>query len=134
MTFKSLFFSLFLFSLAFGLPAAAKIGDWDQTLNSGATQGQIYTTTPSDQSAASSIANYVGKVLFIIPFLGLIFIIRLVWAGYLWLTAGGKADQVAEAQRTISHAVIGIVILTALYIITYFILAKLSTISGYQGF
>ena len=42
----------------------------------------------------------------------------LVYGGISWIVAGGNEDQVETAQKTVSNAVIGIVIVVAAIIIT----------------
>lgn len=116
--------------------AAPKLGDWSQFLKDSADKtGGIYKTDyPADENTALTIAKYVATILIIAPFLGMMLVIRLVWAGYQWMTAKGNNEKVEEAQKTITHAVVGIVIMIALYIIAYFIIQKLTEISGYKGF
>lgn len=116
--------------------AAPKLGDWGTFLKDSAVKtGGIYKTDyPAGENTALTIAKYVGTILIIAPFLGMMLVIRLVWAGYQWMTAKGNDEKVAEAQKTITHAVVGIVIMIALYIIAYFIVDKLTYISGYKGF
>lgn len=61
-----------------------------------------------------------------LSFLGVIFILLTVYAGYLWMTARGKEEKVEEAQSILTNAVIGLVIIVAAYAITYFVLFYIS--------
>lgn len=70
----------------------------------------------------NSLHVIVGQVIQV--FLGLlatIFILLLVLAGYNWMTAAGSEDKVKKAQETIKVAIIGLLIILAAYIITYFV-------------
>jgi len=70
----------------------------------------------------NSVNVIVGQVIQV--FLGLlatIFIILFVLAGYNWMTAAGSKDKVEKAQETIKVAIIGLLIILAAYIVTYFV-------------
>lgn len=49
----------------------------------------------------------------------------MVWAGYLWMTAGGSSDQVEKAQTMIRNAIIGLIITLAAYGISRFVITAL---------
>lgn len=109
--------------------------NWQDTLNKGVTGNKgegLYTTTFSEDTA-TTLAKYIGGVLTILPFLGFMLIVRIIWAGYQWLTAGGNAEKVEVAKKTIMHAVIGVAILACLYLFAYFILTNLKTVTYYKG-
>lgn len=55
---------------------------------------------------------------------GLIFLILMVYAGYLWMTARGQEEVVKKAQNIIIAATIGLVIVLSAYSITYFVTAR----------
>ena len=58
-------------------------------------------------------------------FLGVIFLILMIYGGYLWMTARGNEEQVTKAKNLISAAIIGLVIVLAAYAISYFIISRL---------
>jgi Type IV secretion system pilin len=79
-------------------------------------------TTYGDSSAyearpgfMSAIANIVRIVL---GLLGILFVILIIYAGVLWMTSAGNADQVEKARGIIVQAVIGLVVILASYAIT----------------
>lgn len=51
-------------------------------------------------------------------FLGMIFLVIVVYAGFCWMTAGGNAEQVTEAKELIKNAVIGLAVILLAYSIT----------------
>lgn len=109
--------------------------NWQDTLNKGVTGNKgegLYTTTFSEDTA-TTLAKYIGGVLTILPFLGFMLIVRIIWAGYQWLTAGGNTEKVDAAKKTIMHAVIGVAILACLYLFAYFILTNLKIVTYYKG-
>jgi len=68
----------------------------------------------------------VDVIKIILGFLGTIAVVLILYAGFIWMTAGGKPDNVAKAQKIISAAVIGLIIILASYGLTMFITKALS--------
>ncbi len=67
------------------------------------------------QSRAGQI---VGSVLALV---GILFFVLMIYGGILWMTAGGNDTQLKNAQKTITTAVIGLIIVLSAYAITMFI-------------
>lgn len=69
---------------------------------------------------APSIYDFLGKNIInpALGFLGVIFLLLMLYAGFLWMTSGGNSDQVDKAKRILTSAVIGTVIVLAAYAIT----------------
>src|SRR4030043_368748 len=65
--------------------------------------------------------------------LGAIFIILMVYAGYVWMMAHGNEEEVTKAKRTIQRAIIGLIIVVSAYAITYFIFNALNSTGGGGG-
>lgn len=65
------------------------------------------------------IANIVRVALGLV---GLVMVIFMMYAGYLWMTAGGNDDQITKAKSIIKNAVIGLVIILASYSIVLFVM------------
>lgn len=119
------------FVLSFNL-SLAKIGDWGNNLRSSAV-GTQYADGINGYTDSSTLAFYIGKILYIGPFLGIIFIMQMVTAGYEWMTAAGESKKVDDAKKRMQHAVIGLTIFIGLYVIAYFIVTSLVTITGNKG-
>ena len=80
-------------------------------------------TTVSSASEANSPEYYVGLILNILfSFLGIIFLVLIVYSGVLWMTAQGNTSQIEKAKDTIIKAVIGLTIVILAYASTFFIL------------
>jgi len=62
--------------------------------------------------------------------LGIIFVVLVVYAGFLYMTAGGNEDGVKKAKRLLAQAIIGIVIIVTAYAISTFIIDQLVTATG----
>ncbi len=52
--------------------------------------------------------------------LGMVFFVLMIYAGYLWMTAGGNDEQVTKAKTLLFQATIGAAIIFAAYSITTF--------------
>lgn len=80
-------------------------------------------TTVGSASEANSPEYYVGLVLNILfSFLGIIFLVLIVYSGVMWMTAQGNTSQIEKAKDTIVKAIVGLVIVIVAYGLTFFIL------------
>ncbi len=61
------------------------------------------------------VANIIKVAL---EFLGMIFFVLTLYAGFLWMTAGGNEEQVGKAKSLLTQAVIGLTIVLSAYSIT----------------
>ncbi|OGY44701.1 MAG: hypothetical protein A3J62_01630 [Candidatus Buchananbacteria bacterium RIFCSPHIGHO2_02_FULL_38_8] len=101
----------------------------------GSTRGELQTQDDAfisasglgRQSPAIMIA-YVIQVL--LGLLGVIFIILIIYAGFMWMTSAGNEEKVGKAKNIIIAATIGLAIVLAAYIITYFVIDKLLEATG----
>ncbi len=64
-------------------------------------------------------------------FLGIITLVIILYAGFQWMTSGGDADKVAQAQRRLRNAVIGLIIILSSYALTSFIVRSLTEATGF---
>jgi|APSaa5957512622_1039677.scaffolds.fasta_scaffold129382_1 hypothetical protein len=55
---------------------------------------------------------------------GLIFLILMVYAGYLWMTARGEEETIKKAQKIIISTIIGLIITLSAYAITKFVTGR----------
>lgn len=58
--------------------------------------------------------------------LGIIFMITLIYGGYLWMTAHGNDQQFEKAKNLIKAAIIGLFIVAAAYAISWYIIGVMS--------
>lgn len=79
------------------------------------------TSAPTDVRIVT--ANVVRAFL---GFLGIIFLVLLVVAGFKWMTAQGEEDKVNEAKDQIRRAIIGLIIILAAWSITEFVTSCLT--------
>lgn len=62
--------------------------------------------------------------------LGLIALVIILYAGFLWMTSGGSDDKVGKAKKTLTNAVIGLLIILASFGIVTFILNSFLDATG----
>ena len=80
----------------------------------------------------TDITNPIAAVIAMaLALIGMIFLVLTIYAGFLWLTARGDSGQVETAQKILKAAVIGLILVTAAYSITYYV-TKI-TLGGESG-
>ena len=80
------------------------------------------------ESAASATTAYdmIGMIInILLGFLGVVFLILIIYGGITWMTAGGNEEKVTKARTRMINAVIGLVIVMIAYGITYFVISRL---------
>ena len=82
-------------------------------------------------SGGNFLPEAIGRIIgFFLSFLGILAVILFLYAGFLWMTAGGDSGKVDKAKSYMKNAVIGIVIILAAYIITDFVIREIGNAIG----
>ncbi len=84
--------------------------------------------SPEELDAATFIGTFIIRP--VLGFTGVIFLVLMVYAGFLWMTSAGDSKRVEKAKQILTTAVIGAVIMASAYVITNTILTALSTTSA----
>jgi hypothetical protein len=58
-------------------------------------------------------------------FVGVIFLVLTIFAGFTWMTAAGNTEDIEKAKKMLEAAIIGLVIVFSAYAITYFVTSNL---------
>lgn len=69
----------------------------------------------ADSTSVSSIAGTI--VATVLGLLGIIFVVLIIYAGILWMTAGGDEGKVEKAQTILKNAIIGLIVTVSAYAI-----------------
>lgn len=78
--------------------------------------------TPTGFEGRGAIAPIVGTAInLVLSLVGLIFLILMVYAGMLWMTARGEESQVETAQKIIKTSMIGLFVVISAYAITFLV-------------
>lgn len=89
------------------------------------TGTEIYGANPP--SLQATVGNIIKGGL---GLLGIVFIVLIVYAGYVLMTARGEEKKVTEAKDTITSAIIGLAITLGAYAITDFVVDALVSATG----
>lgn len=75
-------------------------------------------TNDQDTKLNDIIAGIIRTLL---GLTGVLFMGLIIYAGNLWMTAGGNEEQIKNARSMIVNAAIGIVVIFAAYVLTTFV-------------
>lgn len=74
-------------------------------------------------NGTTNLFDIIGNIINIFfGILGVLLLCYFLYAGYLWMTAGGQSEQVDKARSIIKNAVIGLLIIVSSFAISRFIL------------
>ncbi len=89
----------------------------------GATQGAL----PYSVAGSDTVPGIIGKVVAVIlSFIGIIFFLLVLFAGFMWMSAMGNSERVTKAKDILEAAAIGLLIVLGAYAITRFVFQGLS--------
>lgn len=108
---------------------AQSVADPSSTLNQGLQVIQEPLGLP-----ATDIRLIIANIIRIaLGLLGIILVILIMYAGFLWMTAGGNEEQISKSKAMLKNAVIGLVIILSAYAIVWFIFRMLGVPGGGGG-
>lgn len=113
-----LFFAFCPFSLADNLKDAFNVTDKKPLVNFADKAGY----DPAQSQIEPMIAKIIQAVL---SFLGVVFLILIIYAGYTWMTASGNEQQIEKAKKTLTASVIGLIIVISAYAISVFVVKRI---------
>jgi hypothetical protein len=113
-----IFIAIFIFG---GLDPvlATQTGSANNTLWGGDPDAVQGRTALGNDDPRYIIANIINIVL---GFLGILAIIIIMYAGFLWMMSNGNPDQIGKAKKTLISGVIGLIIVLSAFAIAAFIL------------
>ena len=88
------------------------------------------TGLKTDKDPVEIIVDIINVLLY---FLGSIFLVLILWAGFKWMTAAGNNDAIKKSRDTIINSVVGLIIIFASYAIVNFVLENLVDAAGSGG-
>ncbi|MDD5438534.1 MAG: hypothetical protein PHC70_05355 [Patescibacteria group bacterium] len=80
----------------------------------------------NQQSLPSMIGSIINVAL---GFLGILLLFYMLYAGFLWMTAGGDEKKVQKATSIIQQAIVGLLIIVAAFAVSNFVLGSLINVS-----
>lgn len=116
--FFSLILILFFSFSVFSAVNAGNLGNWEENLDKTAgNAGAGYNT--KEANPVLMVSSVIEAVL---SLLGVIFLILVIYGGFLWMTAAGDDGKVDTARKIITAAIVGLVIVVSAYAISYFVI------------
>jgi len=84
------------------------------------------TGAATGHTAAGLSTNFpmlIGRFIFyLLSFVGVIFLVLMIYGGYIWMMARGNEQDVEKAKTLIKNSLIGLIIILCAYAITYMFL------------
>lgn len=94
---------------------------------SGLAEKTFSGTFNTDVNVQKTVASSVGEIIGIaLSFIGVILLVIMVYAGFLWLTAGGNDQQIDRAKKWIINSIIGMIIALSAYAISFFVINQVN--------
>ncbi|MCX6794994.1 MAG: hypothetical protein NTY31_03375 [Candidatus Falkowbacteria bacterium] len=123
---KKIFFIFVLafISLSFSLSRAQAqiISDPGVGLNETANIVPAFQNQTGNTYGSDFLATKAGLIIgVILSFVGVLFLILMIYAGILWMTASGNDEQIKKAKGLLVNAAIGIIIVFSAYALTTFL-------------
>lgn len=105
--------------LVFGLilavqPVLASVAEIENQLHAAAEEGAGYSKPQDPRTTVTSLIR-TGLQL-----IGVVFLCLIVYAGALWMLAGGNEENIEKSKKIIKASIIGLIIVLSAYSITYF--------------
>ncbi len=119
-------FCLVSFAFLFAASIAPALAADDPSANYGldAAAQPAGLKTDDTKTLPERLGGVVGIAL---SFVGTIFLILIIYAGVMWMTAAGNEQQVTKAKDILIAATIGLVLVLSAYAITLFVGNTLTT-------
>lgn len=90
-------------------------------------------TNAGFSQTAPSLATTIGQVIKgLLSLLGVIFMGYIIYAGYIWMIARGREEEITKAKAILRGSIIGLIIVLAAYAITAFVVNQVTTATGYE--
>jgi len=120
-------FTLSIFTIfIFGHTALADITEQiRKTINSS------FADLPGYQEGSTEPEIVAGKAIgYLLSLLGVLFILLIIYGGFMWMTAAGNEEKVATAKKIITTAAVGLAVVLTSALITYWVLYYLTSSTG----
>jgi len=112
-----------LLSVSLPIAAIADEGPWNEWMSN------TIINTPVKPNA-DLIGIIFKAIQYILAFLGVVAVVIILYAGFMWMTAGGNDEKVGKAKKILIAGVIGMVIILLAYAIATFVIERLNEFSA----
>jgi len=81
-----------------------------------------------------NLAETIGQIIKgALSLLGVIFMLLVIYGGFLWMTAAGNEEQITKAKNILKASIIGLIIVIGAYAIAFFVVNQIVTATGYSA-
>lgn len=116
------------------IPSLFPVLATDTTGTSISNQIQGFGNTVYGQDAPAHPAAIAANIIrIILGLLGIVFVILVIYGGFLYMSSAGEGEKVKKAKNVIVYAAIGVVIIVLAYAITTFIVGAILSSAGGAG-
>lgn len=63
----------------------------------------------------------IQGISIVLSFVGVLFMLLMIYGGFIWMTARGNESEVAKAKKIITAGIIGLIVVFGAYAISYFV-------------
>ncbi|MFA6304630.1 MAG: hypothetical protein WCV73_04380 [Patescibacteria group bacterium] len=111
---------VFILGLALATLVAPHVLAFTETYKNFLNQaGRSGTYNTVAQSQDVYFDTTLGRIILtVISFTGLLFLVMTIYAGILWMTAGGNEEKITDAKKKIGHTLVGLAITLMAFIVT----------------
>ena len=131
---KNIFIAILIASAVFApaLPVLAQIDVITDKLKTDTNAQSEAFLEEAGLNKDISLAEVVSVIIYaFLSILGVVFIVLIIYAGFLWMTSAGSEEKIKKAKDIMLAAVIGLIIIFSAYAITVFIFDRV--IFGSEG-
>ncbi len=122
---------LALFATLLLLPSTPAFAQEGGGLYTGTLDELGKVTYGEDFKEAKPLSETIGGIIkVLLQVLGLLFIILLIYGGFIWMLSRGNENEVTRAKDILQHALIGLIIVIISYSITVFVFKGLGEATG----
>ena len=91
-----------------------------------ASTGYLEQVADKTEQSGSTLPEMIGGIInAVLSVLGIVFLIMVVYAGFLWMSDNGDASKTKKAKGMLINGIIGMVIVIAAYAISDFVIDAL---------
>jgi len=94
---------------------------------------QVGSAAGFGNESETNLAKQIGQMIqALLSLLGVVFMIYVIYGGYLWMAAAGNDEQIGKAKAIIKGSIIGLIIVLSAYAITAFVVTRVGTATNYN--
>ncbi len=108
---------------------------WPSLVKASVLQDALTTAQATNDKArlaeAEDPAFLVGNIIkYALGFVGTIFLVLIIYGGFLWMTAAGNDQQIDKARKILTSSTVGLLIVILAYGLSLFIINVILSATG----